>query len=98
MAYVQVVEALANPTRRRLVERLRRRPHAVGELARNLRVSQPAVSQHLGVLRRARLVASRPEAQRRLYRLDPSGLADLREYADRMWTDALDAYARSFEE
>jgi DNA-binding transcriptional ArsR family regulator len=98
MAYAQAVEALADPTRRRLVERLRRRPHAVGELARHLRVSQPAVSQHLRVLRRARLVSSRPLAQRRLYRLDPTGLADLREYADRMWTDALDAFARSFEE
>ena len=98
MAYAQAVEALANPTRRRLVERLRRRPYAVGELARHLRVSQPAVSQHLRVLRRARLVASRPMAQRRLYRLDPAGLAELREYADRMWTDALDAFARSFRE
>ena len=98
MAYTQAIEALADPTRRRLVERLRRRPHAVGELARHLRVSQPAVSQHLRVLRRARLVAARPQAQRRLYRLDPTGLADLREYADRMWTDALDAYAKSFEE
>ncbi len=98
MAYAQAVEALADPTRRRLVERLRRRPHAVGELARHLRVSQPAVSQHLAVLRRARLVASRPEAQRRLYRLDPAGIAALRDYAERMWTDALAAYARSFEE
>ena len=98
MAYAQAVEALANPTRRRLVERLRRRPHAVGELARHLRVSQPAVSQHLRVLRRARLVASRRQAQRHFYRLDPAGLADLREYADRMWTEALDAFARSFEE
>jgi len=98
MAYEQTLRALADPTRRRLVARLRRRPYAVGELARALRVSQPAVSQHLRVLRRARLVASRPQAQRRLYRLDPAGLADLREYADRMWTDALDAYARSFEE
>lgn len=98
MAYAQALRALADPTRRRLLENLRRRPHAVGELARRLRVSQPAVSQHLRVLRRARLVSSRPQAQRRLYRLDPAGLAGLREYADRMWTDALDAYARSFEE
>ncbi len=98
MAYAQALRALADPTRRRLVERLRRRPHAVGELARHLRVSQPAVSQHLRVLRGAHLVASRPQAQRRLYRLDPAGLADLREYADRMWNDALAAYARSFEE
>jgi DNA-binding transcriptional ArsR family regulator len=98
MAYAQAVEALADPTRRRLIERLRRRPHAVGELARHLRVTQPAVSQHLAVLRRAHLVASRPEAQRRLYRLDPAGLAAVREHLDRMWSDALEAYARSFEE
>ncbi len=97
MAYAQAVEALADPTRRRLVERLRRRPHAVGELVRHLRVSQPAVSQHLAVLRRARLVQSRPEAQRRVYRLDPEGLASVRAYVDEMWSDALEAFARSFE-
>jgi DNA-binding transcriptional ArsR family regulator len=97
MAYAQAVEALADPTRRRLVERLRRRPHAVGELARYLRVTQPAVSQHLAVLRRARLVQSRPQAQRRVYRLDPEGLASVRAYLDRMWSDALEAFARSFE-
>ena len=90
--------ALADPTRRKLWERLRRRPHAVGELARHLRVSQPAVSQHLAVLRRARLVRSRPDGRRRLYRVDPAGLEALRAYLDRMWDDALAAYARSFEE
>jgi DNA-binding transcriptional ArsR family regulator len=89
---------LADPTRRRLIDRLRRRPRAVGELARHLRVTQPAVSQHLAVLRRARLVRGRAVGRRRLYQLDPTGLAMLRQYLDRMWGDALEAYAQSFEE
>jgi DNA-binding transcriptional ArsR family regulator len=90
--------ALADPTRRRLVERLRGRPRAVGELARHLRVTQPAVSQHLAVLRRARLVQGRADGRRRLYHLDPAGLVALRQYLDSMWEDALRAYAKSFEE
>jgi len=98
MTYSRSLAALADPTRRRLFDRLRRRPHAVGELARYLRVTQPAVSQHLAVLRRARLVRSRPDRQRRLYRPDPAGIAALREYLDRMWTEVLAAYAQSFEE
>ena len=98
MAYESSIAALADPTRRRLFERLRRRPHAVGELARYLRVTQPAVSQHLAVLRRARLVRSRADGRRRLYQPDPAGIAALREYVDRLWTDVLAAYARSFEE
>jgi DNA-binding transcriptional ArsR family regulator len=89
---------LADPTRRRLFDRLRRGPRAVGDLARYLRVTQPAVSQHLAVLRRARLVRSRADGRRRLYGLDPRGVAALRRDVDRMWTDALAAYARSFEE
>jgi DNA-binding transcriptional ArsR family regulator len=98
MAYMEPIAALADPTRRRLFERLRRRPHAVGELARYLRVTQPAVSQHLAVLRRARLGRSRPDGRRRLYQPDPIGMAALREYVDRMWTDVLSAYSQSFEE
>ncbi|HEY7409927.1 MAG TPA: metalloregulator ArsR/SmtB family transcription factor [Vicinamibacteria bacterium] len=98
MAYLEPIAALADPTRRRLFERLRRRPHAVGELARHLRVTQPAVSQHLAVLRRARLVRSRPDGRRRLYQPDPAGIAALREYVDRMWSDVLTVYARSFED
>jgi len=92
------IAALADPTRRRLFDRLRRRPYAVGELARALGVSQPAVSQHLAVLRRARLVRSRADGARRLYQPDPAGIAALREYVDRMWDDVLTAYAQSFEE
>jgi len=90
--------ALADPTRRRLFERLRLRPCAVGELAEHLGVTQPAVSQHLAVLRKARLVKSRADGRRRLYRPDTAGIASLRKYVDRLWTDVLEAYAQSFEE
>jgi DNA-binding transcriptional ArsR family regulator len=98
MTYEKSLLALADPTRRRLLERLRRRPHAVGELARCLHVTQPAVSQHLAVLRRARLVRSRRDGRRRLYRPDTGGIEALRSYIDRMWTEVLAAYAKSLEE
>lgn len=98
MAYESAIASLADPTRRRLVERLRRRPHAVGELARYLGVSQPAVSQHLAVLKGARLVRSRRDGRRRIYALDPGGVAMLRKYLDGMWSDALAAFAATFEE
>src|SRR5262245_54791355 len=98
MTYDSTMAGLADPTRRRLLERLRRRPHAVGELAAYLEVTQPAVSQHLAVLRRARLVRGRRDGRRRLYALDPAGIAVIRRYIDRMWTEALDAYRQSFEE
>jgi len=95
MSYVASLTALADPTRRRLLDRLRRRPHTVGELARLVAVSQPAVSQHLKVLRRARLVSVRPEGVRRYYRATPEGLTELRRWLDSMWDDVLTAYARS---
>ena len=98
MAYAESIVALADPTRRRLFEHLRQGPRAVGDIARHLRVSQPAVSQHLAVLKRARLVRGRRDGRRRLYAVDPAGIADLRKYVERMWTDALAAYAASFEE
>lgn len=94
MAYGSTLAALADPTRRRLFDRLRRRPHTVGELARMARVSQPAVSQHLKVLRGARLVSVRPEGVRRYYQATPEGLAELRAWVDAMWDDVLTAYAR----
>lgn len=97
MSYSSSLAALADPTRRRLLDRLRRRPHAVGELARALGVTQPAVSQHLAVLTRARLVRSRPDGRRRIYRPDPAGIEALRAYLDRMWDDVLAAYATSFD-
>jgi DNA-binding transcriptional ArsR family regulator len=93
MTYGKVLVALADPTRRALFERLGVRPHAVGELARLARVSQPAVSQHLRVLRQARLVTHRREGTRRLYRATPQGLEALRRYLESMWDGVLAAYA-----
>jgi len=85
--------ALADPTRRALFERLRSRPHTVGELARIARIQQPSVSQHLRVLRGARLVRDRREGTRRYYSVSQEGLAELRRYIERMWGDVLAAYA-----
>lgn len=93
MAYQQALTALADPTRRGIYERLRRRPHTVGELAKLSRITQPAVSQHLRVLRRARLVADRRDGTRRHYRASTDGLAELKRYVESMWDDVLTAYA-----
>jgi DNA-binding transcriptional ArsR family regulator len=84
--------ALADPTRRDVFERLRRGPRPVGELARELPVSRPAVSQHLRVLKEAGLVNERREGTRRLYSVNGDGLAELRNYLEEFWTDALDAF------
>jgi DNA-binding transcriptional ArsR family regulator len=93
MTYRMTLAALADPTRRSLYERLRRREHAVGELAKVLRVSQPAVSQHLRVLRRARLVRERRAGTRHYYRASPEGLVELKGYIESLWDDVLAAYA-----
>ncbi len=94
MAYDVTLTALADPTRRGIFDRLRRRPHTVGELALAVRISQPAASQHLAVLRRARLVGPpRREGTRRYYQATPDGLADLRRWVESMWDDILAAYA-----
>ncbi len=84
--------ALGDQTRRAIFQRLADRPQAVGELARELPVSRPAVSQHLKILKRARLVVDRAEGTRRVYQLDPHGVAALRAQVDRFWTQALAAY------
>src|SRR5262245_37593675 len=93
MAYQSTLTALADPTRRLIYERLRRRSHTVGELVRVARVSQPAVSQHLRTLRDARLVRDRREGTTRHYFAIPDGLADLRQYIESLWDDVLLAYA-----
>jgi DNA-binding transcriptional ArsR family regulator len=93
MTYGTVMVALADPTRRALFERLRSRPHTVGELARLAKIQQPSVSQHLRVLRGARLVSDRREGTRRYYSASQEGLAELRRYVERMWDDVLTAYA-----
>jgi DNA-binding transcriptional ArsR family regulator len=93
MAYGETLTALADPTRRALFDRLRRHPCTVGELARFASVQQPTVSQHLRVLRRAGLVTDRRDGTRRYYRATRDGLAELREYVERVWDDVLAAYA-----
>jgi DNA-binding transcriptional ArsR family regulator len=89
--------ALADPTRRTIFERLADEPHAVGELARGLPVSRPAVSQHLKVLKDARLVVDRPAGNRRIYELDPDGVGALHAYVEQFWNRSLAAYKRAVE-
>ena len=84
--------ALADPTRRAIFERLAERPSAVRELADDLPVSRPAVSQHLKVLKDAGLVTDRTAGTRRVYRLNPAGIAALRDQLDTFWNRALDGY------
>jgi DNA-binding transcriptional ArsR family regulator len=81
--------ALGDPTRRSIFEQLRGGPRSVGELAGNLPVSRPAVSQHLRVLREAGLVTDRREGTRRLYRVAPQGVAELRDYLNGFWDEVL---------
>ena len=90
--YQDGFSALADPTRREIFELLARRPRPVGELAEGLPVSRPAVSQHLKVLRDAGLVTDTRNGSRRLYRVNPQGVASMREYLDRFWSDALGAF------
>jgi DNA-binding transcriptional ArsR family regulator len=92
------MQALGDPTRRAIFERLGEGPTAVGDLAKTLPVSRPAVSQHLKVLKQAGLVSDRQEANRRIYNLDPMGVGALRSYFDRFWIQALDAYKRVAEQ
>ncbi len=88
-----VLEALGDPTRRQIFESLKAGPRSVGELADGLPVSRPAVSQHLRVLKEAGLVSDRKEGTRRLYRIDPGGLAGVRDYFDSFWGEALEHFA-----
>jgi DNA-binding transcriptional ArsR family regulator len=89
--------ALGDPTRRAIFERLADRPRAVGELASDLPVSRPAVSQHLKVLKDAGLVVDQAVGTRRIYRLDPDGLRDLRAYLDHFWDQALAGFKAAVE-
>jgi DNA-binding transcriptional ArsR family regulator len=92
------LDALGDPTRRTIFERLGKGPQAVVDIARTLPVSRPAVSQHLKVLRDAGLVTDRAEGTRRIYQLDQKGLAAVRDYFDTFWIEALDAFKRVVEE
>jgi DNA-binding transcriptional ArsR family regulator len=91
------LNALGDPTRRAIFERLGRGPAAVGEIAKELPVSRPAVSQHLKVLKDAGLVIDRPDGTRRLYQLDPTGIEAVRAYFDTFWNQALAAFKHAVE-
>ena len=97
MAYQATFLALADPTRRRVFEELRRGPCSVGKIAARMPVSRPAVSQHLGVLKKAGLVADRAEGTRRVYCIDPHGLAAIRIWLDQFWDEALVAFQAELE-
>lgn len=90
--------ALADPTRRRIFELVAEKPCSVAQLTRALPVSQPAVSQHLKVLRQARLVRAEARGASNVYHLDPHGLGEMRAWIDRMWGNALDAFAKELNE
>jgi DNA-binding transcriptional ArsR family regulator len=92
MAYESALAALADPTRRQVFERLRDGPKSVGQIARGLPVSRPAVSQHLKVLKDAGLVRDEVEGTRRVYCIDPNGLGAIRRWLDGFWGEALEAF------
>jgi DNA-binding transcriptional ArsR family regulator len=95
--HARQLDALGDPTRRAILERLLNGPQPVGELARTFPVSRPAISQHLRILKRAHLVVDRPHGNRRLYELNPRGVEALRAYFDRFWDHALDSFKRAAE-
>src|ERR671923_835829 len=97
MAYADAIAALADPTRRTVLERLRTGPQPVVEIARGLPVSRPAVSQHLRVLKEAGLVRERREGTRNYYSVNGDGLAELREYFEQYWDEALAAFKEQAE-
>ena len=97
MTYGSALSALSDPTRRAIFEHLAEHPAAVVDLAALLPVSRPAVSQHLKVLKEAGLVRDAPAGNRRVYSLDPSGLAALRDYLERFWNTALHSFKQRVE-
>jgi DNA-binding transcriptional ArsR family regulator len=97
MAYGEAIAALADPTRRKVFERLRGGPRPVVEIARGLPVSRPAVSQHLRVLKEAGLVREHRQGTRNFYSVNGDGLVELREYFERYWDEALAAFKEAAE-
>jgi DNA-binding transcriptional ArsR family regulator len=90
---VKALATLADPTRRAIFERLAAKPSSVGELANGLPVTRPAVSQHLKVLKEVGLVTDAAQGTRRVYRIDPHGLGEIRKWFDQFWDRQLDAFA-----
>jgi DNA-binding transcriptional ArsR family regulator len=99
IAYQSVqLDALGDATRRAILDRLLSGPASVGRLSEDFPISRPAVSQHLRILKDAHLVLDMTQGTRRVYRLNPEGFDSLREYLDRFWTQALDAFKKRIEE
>jgi len=98
MTYALAIQALGDPTRRSIFERLRAGPRAVGELARELPVSRPAVSQHLRVLKEAGLVTEQRNGTRRIYGVDAASVAELRDYFDGFWSDTLESFRQAVDQ
>ena len=95
--YHDVIAALADPTRRQILELLRTGPRAVGSLAADLPVTRVAVSQHLRILREAELVSDTPAGTQRIYRVEPAGLIELQKYLEGFWGEVLASFAREAE-
>jgi DNA-binding transcriptional ArsR family regulator len=91
------LRAIADPRRREILALVRERELPAGEIAARFDVTRPAISQHLKVLKDARLVTDQARGRLRLYRLDPAGFNSLRDYFDQFWTEALDAFAQHVE-
>ena len=98
MTNALALEALGDPTRRAIFEHVSQRPCAVGELAELVPVSRPAVSQHLKVLKAAGLVTEERHGTKHIYRLDPEGVGELRDYLDRFWNSAMTAFKTKVQE
>lgn len=92
-AALAALGALSDPVRREVLLRLSRAPVSVGEIARGLPVSRPAVSQHLAVLKSAELVLCARDGTRNIYRIDPRGIGAIRAWLDSLWADALGEFA-----
>jgi DNA-binding transcriptional ArsR family regulator len=98
MTYAErAFDALGDPTRRAVFKRLRAGARSVGEIARGMDVSRPAVSQHLKVLKTARLVVDHADGTRRLYAVDTTGLEEIRKWLDGFWDETLAAFKRAAE-
>jgi len=95
VSYGEALTALADPTRRTIMKRLRHGPRSLGDLARGLPMSRPAVSQHVAILERARLLRGRRQGRNRFYEIDDKGLEDIRAYVESFWDDVLDAFKKA---
>ena len=98
VSYAEALTALSDPTRRTIMKRLRHGPRSLGDLAHGLPMSRPAVSQHVAVLERARLLRGRRQGRNRFYEIDDKGLKEVRAYVESFWDDVLTAFQKAANE